>query len=146
MQTKSPSLSNVGRVGAQTWAQDFEQRHGRIDHAPTLRVIQMDERQAPDAENGYLRRAMGSIDFELFVCALIYFRSSGMSDRKCREVQNILGGAMSRRTYWNNLDRLWYFMAGRMIERPISAPYRNALPSAAQRYAGKEPIVQNPTE
>jgi hypothetical protein len=123
MKTTSPSLSNIGRLGVQGWALDFWQRYGQVSNTPELRLIQMDERLAPDHENGYIRRAMGHIDFELMVCGLVYFRSSDQVPRKCREVTALAGMSISARTYWSYLDRLWYFMAGRMIERPPTTPY-----------------------
>lgn len=100
------------------WADDFDRRFpGARDVPQDLRTLHLRERKAPDAMNGELRRAMAALDFPLFVTALVHYRSEAIQREKVLQVQRICGEPLSRRDYWNKLDRVHHFIAGRVFER-----------------------------
>jgi hypothetical protein len=104
------------RIALRIWAEDFDKRHKGVRDPERLRWIHRDEQRAPDAKMGRLRRAMAALDFALFVTALVHYQSNDIAAAKVREVQNLTGEPMSRRHYWDRLDRVHHFIAGRIFE------------------------------
>ena len=105
-------MTEIGKSACQAWAQDFEQRHGTVRDPQQLRELYSSEARVPNAENGAMRRAMAQLEFSIFVTVLVNFTSHQISKQKVREVQAISGAKVTRREYWNLLDRAYYFMAG----------------------------------
>jgi hypothetical protein len=101
------------------WADYFDNRFNAEREPATLRQIHQAERAVPDQHLGRLRRAMAALDFPLFVTALVHYRDDGIQREKVLQVQRICGESLSRRDYWNKLDRVHHFIAGRVFERNL---------------------------
>lgn len=105
-------MTDIGKAACQAWARDFEHRHGTVRDPQRLRELYDEEARVPNNENGLQRRAMAQLDFVIFTTVLINFTSQQISKQKVREVLAISGALVTRREYWNLLDRAYYFMAG----------------------------------
>lgn len=109
------TLVDVDQARALTkaWARNFDERHDGVRDPAQLRRIYRDEQRAPGANSmERLGRAMAALDFALFVTALLHYADAGTQRNKWLEAQRITGLDVSRREYWNQLDRVHHYLAG----------------------------------
>jgi hypothetical protein len=89
------------------WATDLDARFCGPSNALAIRAIYDGQRSAPG-----MNHAMAQLDYDLFVTALVHYRSNGDIRQKCHEVANLSAVGLSRRNYYDKLDRVHYFVAG----------------------------------
>lgn len=89
------------------WAAGIDGRHLSAMDSDTLARLHRDEQRAKTP----LRRAMASLDFALFVTAYVHYLDERPSKEKVIDLNRICG-PMSRRVYWDHLDRVHHFVAG----------------------------------
>ena len=89
------------------WAAGIDVRHLSALDSDKLHRVYKDEQRADDP----FRRAMARLDFALFVTAYVSYHDDRPSKQKVTDLNRICG-PMSRRVYWDQLDRLHHFVAG----------------------------------
>lgn len=110
----------VGREQVRDWAADVAAKHG--DDRGKLRL-----QRAYDSDytsRDLRRRAMAALEFPVWVTALVHYRSTQISKHKTREAQQLAGETISRREYWNKLDRAHHYLAGLQFGRSAPAALR----------------------
>lgn len=123
-------MTEAGKTITRGWAKAFHERHGAVHETPHMRRLQ----DAEGASDSAFRRAMSRLPFDLFTVAVIHYNSDQIAKQKVREVSFIAGEEVTRREYWNRLDRVHHFAAG--IEATLEQA-REAPDDFLRRVAGE---------
>lgn len=101
-------MNDAAKTATKNWATEFEQRHGAVRDTTHMREL-IDREQY---EGDTFRVAMVQMPIDLVVAALIHYSSKQIAQQKVREVSIIAGCQVTRREYWNKLDRVHHYVAG----------------------------------
>lgn len=101
------------KSAVKTWALEFARCHGDVRDPDALRMIYFNERHASNP----IRRAMAALDYPLFVTALINYQSEAIAREKVKQASALACEEISRRGYFDKLDRVHHFIAGRVFEQ-----------------------------
>lgn len=107
-------MIDAAKERCRSWAAGIDGRHLSALEPEALRRFHRDEQGASE----HLRRAMAGLDFALFVTAFVHYRDERPSKQKVIDLNRVCG-PMSRRVYWDQLDRVHHFVAG--FDRGIDA-------------------------
>jgi hypothetical protein len=105
----------AGKAAVRSWGKEFLERHGAVHDTTTMRRFQDLEQCSEDP----YRFALSKLPFDLFATAVVHYTSSQIAQQKQREAEFIAGVKITRREYWNKLDRVHHYSAGvlTMIDR-----------------------------
>lgn len=101
-------MNDAAKTATKAWAMEFDQRHGHVRDTTHMRELIDREQFGGDS----FRVAMVQMPIDLVVAALIHYSSSQIAQQKVREVSIIAGCEVTRREYWNKLDRVHHYVAG----------------------------------
>lgn len=101
-------MSEAGKTAVRAWGKEFLERHGAVHETVLMRALADKEQASGDP----FRTAMGKLPFDLFATAVVHYTSSQIAQQKVREAEYIAGVKITRREYWNKLDRAHHYALG----------------------------------
>lgn len=101
-------MTDAAKAFTKRWAEEFSDRYGRLRDGEHMRDLIERERKTRPAGT----RVMIRMPFDLLVTALIHYTSGQIAREKVKEVSLIAAEKVTRREYWNKLDRAHHFVAG----------------------------------
>lgn len=101
-------MIEAAKAVTKQWAQRFIDRHGVVRDTSHFReLIDLTRKDGQQ-----LDRVMCELQFDLFVAVVVHHTSKQIAAQKVREVSILASEAVTRREYWNKLDRAHHFVAG----------------------------------
>lgn len=101
-------MNDAAKSATKQWAAEFIERHGAVRDTNHLHELIDRERKDGDA----LRRCMTLLPVDLFAAAVVHHTSKQVAQQKVRELAIIASERITRREYWNKLDRVHHYVAG----------------------------------
>lgn len=103
-------MIEAAKAVTKNWASGFVDKHGTV--RDTLHLHELVERTKKDGSP--FDRAMIALPFDELAAAIIHHTSKEIAAQKVREVSAMAAQKVTRREYWNKLDRAHHFVAGAM--------------------------------
>lgn len=101
-------MNDAAKNATKQWAAEFIERHGAV--RDTSHLHELIDREFRDGD--HLRRSMTKMPFDLYAAAIIHHTSKQVAQQKVRELSMLAGQAVTRREYWNKIDRAHHFAGG----------------------------------
>lgn len=115
-------MNDAAKALTKDWAGQFIERYGTVRDTSHLR--ELIDREVKDGDA--LRRCMAMLPLDLFAAAMVHHTSKQIAQQKVRELQLLAAEAVTRREYWNKLDRVHHYVAG--VASAIAATAVQGLP------------------
>lgn len=101
-------MTEMAKTITKQWAEQFVERYGTVRDAQHLRELV----ELLKKDGRTLDRVFAAMAIDLLATAVVHHTSKHVAKDKVREVSHLAAMPITRREYWNKVDRLHHFVAG----------------------------------